>query len=155
MPSLLSLTADQPLRALQPTEAVVHEGEAGGALYVLETGRLTVEREGVAIATIVEPGALIGEMSVLLGRPYTATVRAEVGSSIRVIDNAMTFLEHNPLVALFIATAVCERLDRTSALLVQMRHEAGGNSREQGLFGRLLASLSGPQMPAGGWQAHE
>src|SRR4051812_45706931 len=118
MPSILTLTQDLPARTLEPGDILTHEGEQGGSLYVLESGRLVVERQGVKIAEIKEPGAIIGEMSVLLGNESSATVRAERQCSVRVIEDAIPFLERTPLVALHVATLACARLDATSALLV-------------------------------------
>ena len=68
MASLLTLTHTQPTRSLAPGEVLIAEGNGGGELYVLETGHLIVSRGGVEIARIETPGALIGEMSVLLAR---------------------------------------------------------------------------------------
>ena len=144
MANVLTLTRGQPLRALAAGEALIEAGDSGGELYVLEAGRLTVERDGVTIATIAEPGALVGEMSVLLGVDHSATVRAETQSSVRVIEDALPFLERTPLMALHVATLACERLDRTSALVVQLRKEADDKAEEQGVFGRIFSALTVP-----------
>jgi len=45
---------------------------------------------------------------------------------LRVIEEALPFLERTPLVALHVATLACARLDATSALLVELRKEAKG-----------------------------
>jgi CRP/FNR family cyclic AMP-dependent transcriptional regulator len=154
MASLLTLVKGQPRRELGRGDVLISEGDAGGELYVLELGSLLVERDGIQIATIDEPGALIGEMSVLLGVDHSATVRAEMSSTVRVIDDAIPFLERNPLMALHVATLACERLDRTSALLVELRKEAEGKVEEQGLLGRIFSSLTAPA-PRGRIAAHE
>ena len=77
MASLVTLTFSQPTRSLAAGEVLVREGDPGGDLYVLESGKLTVERDGVTIAAITEAGALVGEMSVLTGRKNSATVKAD------------------------------------------------------------------------------
>ena len=154
MASILTLVKGQPQRSLVRGEVLIEAGEAGGELYVLEKGKLVVERDGVAIATIIEPGALIGEMSVLLGIDHSATVRAELPSTVRVIEDAVPFLERNPLMTLHVATMACERLNRTSALLVELRKEAEGKDNEQGLLSRIFSSLSAPA-PKGRWAEHE
>ena len=146
MASILALVTGQPARDLSPGETLIEAGEAGGELYVLERGRLVVERDSVTLATITEPGALIGEMSVLLGVDHSATVRAEAPTTIRVIADAMPFLERTPLMALHVATLACERLDRTSALLVELRKETEGRASEQGLLSRIFGALSAPEV---------
>ena len=55
---------------------VLHEGGRTGHLYVLIEGRLEVVKGDTVVASITEPGAVLGEMSVLLDKPHTATVRA-------------------------------------------------------------------------------
>lgn len=155
MASLLTLTQSQPQRTLEPGEILIREGEEAGNLYILETGRLVVERQGVKIAEIKEPGALIGEMSVLLGIESSATVRAERQTVIRVIDNPIAFLERTPLVALHVATLACARLDATSALLVELRKESAGKVAEQSLLNRVFSALLSPPPPKSGWAAHE
>ncbi|HEX4297925.1 MAG TPA: cyclic nucleotide-binding domain-containing protein [Devosia sp.] len=145
MASLLALTQSQPRRTVAAGEALTTAGDPGdGGLYVLESGRLTVEREGVVIATISEPGALVGEMSVLLGIDHSATVRAAAASVVRVIDDAVAFLERSPLVALEVATLACARLDATSALLVELRQQSAGKSGEHTMLGRILNALVEP-----------
>lgn len=144
MASILTLVRSEPVRQLARGETLIEAGEQGGQMFVLETGRLNVSRDGVDVAIIAEPGALIGEMAVLLGTDHSASVRADVASTVRVIDDALAFLERTPIVALHVATLACERLDRTTALLVQLRKESEGRSGEQSLLGRIFSSLTVP-----------
>jgi CRP/FNR family cyclic AMP-dependent transcriptional regulator len=155
MASILALTQSQPQRTLEPGEALVREGEESGDLYILESGRLIVERQGVKIAEIKEPGALVGEMSVLLSKESSATVRAERATTVRVIDNPIPFLERTPIIALHVATLACARLDATSALLVELRKESAGKAAEQSLLNRIFSALVAPAPPKSGWAAHE
>ena len=55
---------------------VLHEGSKTGHLFVLLEGRLEVIKGDAVVAVLTEPGAMLGEMSVLLDQPHTATVRA-------------------------------------------------------------------------------
>ena len=140
MASLLTLTFSQPTLTLAPGDVLIKEGAPGGDLYVLESGRLRVERDGVTLATISAPGALIGEMSVLLGTENTATVRAEKATSVRVVKDALAYLERQPLVALRVAMLLSQRLDATSAALVELSKEKGAPPT---LFNRLMGTLAG------------
>ena len=149
MASLLTLTQSQPVRRLAAGDYLIEAGEAGGELFVLEAGRLVVLREGVEIAVIDEPGALIGEMSVLLGVDHSASVRAEQPSSVRVIEDAIPFLERSPLIALEVATLACQRLEATSALVVELRRELAAEPAHQGLITRIFSSLAGPPPRSG------
>ena len=144
MTSLLTLVSSQPTRTLAPGDILVAQGEGGGDLYVLERGRLAVERDGVVIATITQPGTAVGEMSVLAGTRNSATVRAEEETKVRAIRDAAKVLLAHPELALRLGALVAGRLDATSALLVEMSNQANGNA-ERGLIGRLMAALHGPR----------
>ena len=74
----------------------MHEGGRTGHLYVLIEGRLEVIKGDTVVAAIAEPGAVLGEMSVLLDQPHTATVRAASDSVIYEIDDAASFLRSSP-----------------------------------------------------------
>ncbi|MEQ1899999.1 MAG: cyclic nucleotide-binding domain-containing protein [Devosia sp.] len=138
---LLALTATQDGRNLGPEEVLVTQGTGGGDLYILEYGALTVTRDGIEIATLSEPGTLVGEMSVLLGTHYSATVRAARDSRVRVIREAKRYLANDPELTLAIAALVAGRLDATSALMVEMSREHAGKPSEQGLLRRIFSAL--------------
>jgi CRP/FNR family transcriptional regulator, cyclic AMP receptor protein len=140
MESFLALAASQPTLTLKAGAVLIAQGQPGGDLYVLETGQLIVERDGVKVATISTPGALVGEMSVLLGTPNTATVRAERETNVRILENAREILENHPKLTLRLAGLMASRLDATSAVLVELSKEHSGDS-EQGLLGKIIAAL--------------
>ena len=142
MANLLTLTNAQPTRSLKAGEKLIEAGEAGGELFVLVSGTLAVERDGVEIARIADPGALIGEMSVLLGVDHSATVRALTPVDVRLIEDGIHWLESTPIAALHVATLACQRLDATSAVLVELRKEGEGN-REAGFLERLFGAVTG------------
>jgi CRP-like cAMP-binding protein len=55
---------------------MVAAGSTTGRLLILRKGVVAVLKEGVEIATVTEPGAVFGEVSVLLDQPHMADVRA-------------------------------------------------------------------------------
>lgn len=144
MASLLTLTYSSPTLDVAKGEELVTQGTPGRDLYVLESGKFTVERDGVEIATIERSDSMIGEMSVLLGRPHSATVRADRDSKVRVIRDAMRILEKHPELALRIAQLQSQRLDATSALLVHLNHETVDKPSERSLIGRIFSTLMAP-----------
>jgi len=144
MASLQELTATRPTRDLSDQEVLLVQGEGGGDFYILLSGKLAVVRDGVSIATINQPGTLVGEMSVLRGTPYSATVRAEGTAKVRVIKDANALLDSEPGLARRVAALVAGRLDATSALLVELSKQNKDKASEQGLLRRILATLYGP-----------
>lgn len=142
MATILTLTETQPTLSLAPGEVLIAEGDRGGDIYVLQSGRLSVSRAGVELARVTSSGALVGEMSVLLGTENTATVTAETQTTVRVVREALAYLERQPLVALRIAMLLSQRLDATSALLVELQNQPPAND---GAYGRLASALYSPR----------
>jgi len=122
---------------------LIAQGDNRGDLFVLESGELVVERDGIRIAGIATAGALVGEMSVILNRPSSATVKAGTASTVHVIAGARDALEHDPRLALTLARLMATRLDATSGLLVELTTQHKGKS-EQGLLSRILSTLHLP-----------
>jgi len=139
MANLLTLTMSYPVLSLRAGERLIEAGEARGEMFVLIYGHLKVSRDGVEIARLVEPGTLVGEMSVLLGTDHTADVTALNDVQVRHIEDGWRWLESSPVAALHIATIACQRLDRTSAMLVELRKEG----REGSFLERLFGAVSG------------
>jgi CRP-like cAMP-binding protein len=143
MESLLALAASYPTRTYARGEILIGQGLEGGDLFILESGQLAVERDGVRIATISTPGSVIGEMAVVLGTVSSATVQAEKPSLVRVIRNARQVLRADAELTFRIAWLMANRLDAMSAYLVQLTREHAGRP-EGGLLGRILSSLNTP-----------
>jgi len=77
-----------PIATYQAGETVLVAASTSGRLLILRKGAVVVLREGVEIATVTEPGAVFGELSVLLDQPHTADVRALETSQFYVADAA-------------------------------------------------------------------
>jgi Cyclic nucleotide-binding domain len=92
-----------PIAAYQAGETVLTAASRTGRLLILRKGALAVLREGVEIATVREPGAVFGELSVLLDQPHTADVRALEASQFYVAD-AAALLRVDPIALLYVAT---------------------------------------------------
>ncbi len=120
---------------------VVHEGGRTGRLYVLIEGRLEVIKGDTVVASITEPGAVLGEMSVLLDQPHTATVRAAADSVIYEIDDAASFLRQQPGVALLIAGMLAQRLNAANTYLADIKRQYAGQGNHLAMVGDLLQSM--------------
>lgn len=109
------------LRPYRPGAELLAQGGRTGAMYVLKSGHIEVVRDGVSIAVIDQPGAIFGEISVLLDVPNSATVRTIGSADIYVIENAAAALETRPEWALQIAKILARRVVSTTAALVESR----------------------------------
>ena len=72
-------------RLVSAGETVMREGEAGSEAYVLERGALEVRRGGSGALALARlgPGDWVGEMSLLLDEPRSATVVAATDAQLR------------------------------------------------------------------------
>ena len=75
-PALELLARHAQRRTLSAGTTVIAEGDVGDSFYVVESGTMTVSREGDTLRTM-GPGSGFGEIALLLDRPRTATVVAQ------------------------------------------------------------------------------
>ena len=120
---------------------VLHEGGRTGHLYVLIEGRLEVIKGDTVVATIAEPGSVLGEMSVLLDQPHTATVRAAQDSVVYEINDAASFLRQQPGVTLLIARMLAQRLNAANTYLADLKQQYAGHGNHLAMVGDLLQSM--------------
>jgi CRP/FNR family cyclic AMP-dependent transcriptional regulator len=97
---------------------LLRQGGRLGTIFVLKSGEVEVLRDMALIRSISQPGAIFGEMSVLLDTPHTATVRTVSSVEAYRIDNAVAMLEARPAWALQLARLLAQRLADTTAQLV-------------------------------------
>jgi len=107
-------------------------------------------KEDTEIARVAEPGAVFGELSVLLDQPHTADVRALETSQFH-IANAATLLAQNPTAMLYVATVLAQRLNGANHALIQLKTQLQAGephsvvaktvSNMQGLLGASGANL--------------
>ncbi|WKA29711.1 Crp/Fnr family transcriptional regulator [Bradyrhizobium roseum] len=120
---------------------VLHEGSKTGHLFVLLEGRLEVIKGNSVVAVLTEPGALLGEMSVLLDQPHTATVRAAADSIVYEFDDAAAFLRDQPQVSLLIARLLAQRLNVANTYLADLMRQYAGQGNHLSMVGELLQSM--------------
>jgi CRP/FNR family cyclic AMP-dependent transcriptional regulator len=133
--------ATLPLATYQIGETVLSATSTTGRLLILKEGVVVVVKEGVEIARVVEPGAVFGELSVLLNQPHTADVRAVTASQFYVAD-AATLLTSDPTALLYVATVLAQRLDSANRSLLELKRQVqAGESRD--VIGRTVEKIEG------------
>jgi CRP-like cAMP-binding protein len=138
---LLALSTDRPRLALAAADVLVVDGTPVPALYVLVSGALRIEKGDVAIATVDEPGACVGEMSLLLDVPATADVVAAEPSVVAVIDDAPTLLHSDPSVSLALARLLAARLHVMTTYLADLKQQYGDHEGGLGMVDVVLGRL--------------
>jgi len=114
--------ADLPVVTYQSGETVIVDGSKTDRLLILKKGNVAIVKEDTEIAKVAEPGAVFGELSVLLGQPHTADVHALETSQFH-IANATALLAQNPIAALYVATVLAHRLDGVNHALIQLKKQ--------------------------------
>ncbi|MBR0758347.1 cyclic nucleotide-binding domain-containing protein [Bradyrhizobium jicamae] len=128
-------------RQLPEGASFIHEGSKSGHLFVLIDGKIEVIKGDSVVAVITEPGAVFGEMSVLLDQPHSATVRTATGSTLYEFENAASFLRDQPAVALLIAQLLAQRLNVATTYLADLMHQYAGHGTHLAMVGELLQSM--------------
>ena len=114
--------ATLPLVTYQAGDTVIADGSRTGRLLILSKGTVVIVKGGTEIAKVAEPGAVFGELSVLLDQPHAADVRALETSEFHVAD-ATTLLTQNPIAVLYVATMLAHRLNGANRALIQLRQQ--------------------------------
>ncbi|MBO9647953.1 MAG: Crp/Fnr family transcriptional regulator [Variovorax sp.] len=147
MDELLHYTAGLPEIALVPGDTVVREGEAGGGLWVLVSGALEVSKGGAVINSISKPGAAIGEISLLLDSPISATVAASTPCIVRHAVDGRGFLMSDPAIIRLVAQGLAERLHFVTTYLADLKNQYG-DSPGLAMVSHVLGQLAHRQGPA-------
>jgi CRP/FNR family cyclic AMP-dependent transcriptional regulator len=141
MLSVLDYCVGGTRRKLSAGVLVLREGDTTGHLYVLIEGRLEVLKGNTIVAVITEPGAVVGEMSVLLEKPHTATVRAATNATVYEFSDAASLLQEQPAVALLIARLLAQRLNVATTYLADVMHQYAGHGDHLAMVGEVLQSM--------------
>jgi CRP/FNR family transcriptional regulator, cyclic AMP receptor protein len=141
MREILQYCAGERQKAVSAGDLVIREGETTGRLFVLVSGRLEIVKGNTVVATIVEPGAIVGEMSMLLDKPHTATVRAALNSVIHEIGDAAAFLRAQPAVALLVARLLAQRLNVATTYLADIKRQYADQGNHLAMVGEVLESM--------------
>jgi CRP-like cAMP-binding protein len=119
---LIALTSQRAI--YQAGERMITEGDRAETVFVILEGKATVSRlsegEQVTIAHL-ETGAVMGEMGVVLDRPYSGTIIAETTLVALRIDKRtfMDLLTQVPQLSLALIRELANRLLQTSNLYVK------------------------------------
>jgi CRP-like cAMP-binding protein len=125
MADLLGLTAHLPVVEYATGDVVFEQGGDSGALWVLVSGSLGVWSGDVAVGAVDRPGALVGEVSLLLGIKHWATVRATAPSRVRYAEDGRALLDSSPDVITLVAVGLAHRLTRVTTYLADLEHQYG------------------------------
>lgn len=138
---ILHLCGTLPLRSFGPQEIVIEEGRRCGLLFVLVSGSVEVVKGDVQVSAISQPGAFLGEMSVLLDQPHMATVRTLEASTFHVADQPHAFLRSNPAIAMELARMLAGKLNLVTSYLADLKHQFADSGDHLEMVDEVLEGL--------------
>lgn len=146
MVNLLELAAHLPLVQYAPGATVVREQAVAGSLWVLVSGQLEVRKGDVVVTTVSKPGALIGEISLLLRSRYSATVVAVAPTVMHYAADGAAMLDSHPAVMRLVAEGLADRLSFVTTYLADLKHQYG-DAPGLAMVGDVLRELAEHQPP--------
>ncbi len=133
-------------RDFKAGQTIFHNGDSGGEIFILRSGRVEVFIENTEGQKIVvsenEKGDVIGELSFLDGGSRTATAMAGEDTETLVMhrDRLLEFIDKHPHAAMDLLTAVGRRLRATDELLrTQVSRNPNLEEEEMLTFGQRIA----------------
>ena len=88
-----------------------------------------------------EPGSVLGEMSIMLDEPHTATAKAVGPVEIYVIEDGEAFLKENPGAVFLMMRTLAKRLNSATTYLVDLKRQFAGENNHLEMVGEVLESL--------------
>ncbi|HEY9066806.1 MAG TPA: cyclic nucleotide-binding domain-containing protein [Burkholderiaceae bacterium] len=146
MADILALSAHLPEIEVDAGDTLVAEGGAAGGLWVLVSGTLQVCKGNVPVNTITRPGALIGEVSLLLDTAHTATVKATERCVLRHAADGRALLSNHPDIVRLMAVGLAERLHFMTTYLADLKHQYG-DVPGLSMVSHVLSQLAQRQTP--------
>lgn len=146
MTDIFDLTADLPEVHLDVGDVLIAEGDDAGSIWILVSGSMRVLKSGHEVNAVTHPGAIIGEMSLLLGRPYTATVEATEPCVLRHAADGAALLASDAAVTRLVATGLAERLAFVTTYLADLKQQYG-DAPGLAMVGDVLRRLEQRRVP--------
>lgn len=123
---MLALTEDLPEVAYDTGQTVIAEGTRTGSIWILVSGSLNIRRGDEPISVIRQPGAVLGEISVLLGQDHGATVEAAEPCRLRWAADGARLFETHAAFAMLVAADLARRLDSLTIYLADVKRQYRG-----------------------------
>ncbi len=131
----------RPETAFAAGSTILTQGETTGRLFVLTGGEVLIERDGAPIAVISEPGAILGEMSLLLDAPHAATVKAVSDCRAVVIENGGAIIKSDPRAIMAVSKLLARRLDALTGYLADLKKQYAGSDEHFAMVHDVLGCL--------------
>jgi len=119
--SLLKLGSCLKIAEFPPSEVIVREGAPGVSMYIIKSGLVEVRKKDPTtgfdfLVAQLSEGAAVGEMSLLTGKPRSATVTTVQPTVVFTLTRAdfRNLLTQHPEISLGLARILAERLEEAT-----------------------------------------
>jgi CRP-like cAMP-binding protein len=141
MRTILSFCPGLPEKTFSPGEVLLAEGGRERILYILIDGEVEVLKGDFQVNTVSEPGAIFGEISVLLDIPHMATVKTLTPARAYVVERAGEFLQSHTDIAYQLARLLAQRLHGVTTYLVDLKSQFEDREDHLGMVDEVLETL--------------
>ena len=124
--SLTKLGSRLKVVEFPPSEVIVREGAPGVSMYLIKSGLVEVRKKDPVtgidfLVAQLSQGAAVGEMSLLTGKPRSATVTTVQPTVVFTLTRAdfRSLLTHHPEISLGLARILAERLEDASQVGIE------------------------------------
>lgn len=112
MDRVLELCEGLPTIDFQVGESLLVQGAPNQHLFVLDKGKVQVIKDSRVIAEVEQPGAVFGELAVILNKTHNATVRAVEPSRCYYITDPQKFFWEQSEFLFELLKILANRLDQ-------------------------------------------
>jgi CRP/FNR family transcriptional regulator, cyclic AMP receptor protein len=107
-------------------EIIFREGDAGDALYVIQSGKITITKKatsGELVIATLQSGEIFGEMALFDGLPRSATARASGNARILTVDKKRLFstISRDPTLVFKLVESMSQRIRTLDEELMRFR----------------------------------
>ena len=123
MSSILEFCDGLPEEGFDAGDILLTEGETSGKLFILIDGQVEILKGDYIVNVVSEPGAIFGEISVLLGMPHMATVRATEKTRLYCAEANEGFLQDRSEITYHLSKMLAQRLHGVTSYLVDLKRQ--------------------------------
>lgn len=141
MRTVLSFCQGLPEKSFETGDVLLAEGESDKSLFVLIDGKVDVLKGQTLVNCLTEPGAIFGELSILLDVPHTATVKATVPTRTYMVDNPEVFFQSHPHLTYQLAKILARKLNSITTYLADLKNQYEDRDDHLGMVDEVLETL--------------
>lgn len=146
MSSILDFCDGLPEESFDAGDTLLTEGQTSGKLFILIDGQVEILKGDYIVNVVSEPGAIFGEISVLLGMPHMATVRATEPTRLYCVEASEGFLQDRSEITYHLSKMLAQRLHGVTSYLVDLKRQFEDRDNHLGMVDEVLETLVNQQV---------